>query len=552
MTHALNIADRLRTSASKWPHRQAVVFPHGKDRYGRVRYTHLTFRQLDEESDLLAKGLIHRGLSPGDRLVLMVKPGLEFIALTFAVFKAGGIVVLIDPGMGRKNIFRCLAEVDPHGFLALPVVHAIRIFPGSSFPNAKINIAVNGFFPGIADYHALKSVVSRDIQLPEMKSNDSAAIIFTSGSTGPPKGVLYEHGMFDAQVDLLQQHYEIQPGEIDLPGFPLFALFNSAMGVTTVIPDMNPTKPAEVNPINIITAINDFGITQAFGSPAFWNRVARYCNENKVTFPTLNRALSAGAPVPTHVAERMSHVLIKAETELHTPYGATEALPICSISSTEVLNSTAAQTAEGAGTCVGKPFRGVDVRIIDAIDGSIPGIDTVTFLEPNQIGEIIVKSPSVTREYYNRPEATTAAKIPDGDTFWHRMGDVGYLDDSGRIWFCGRKAHIVHTDDGPMYSVRCEAIFNNHKNVYRSALVGLGEKGKQTPVIIVEPEEGAFPMNEVEKKSFSDELKQLSQTSELTRSIDHFLFHKSFPVDRRHNVKIHREELAEWAKSRLR
>ena len=352
----LNIAQRLSESAAANPYQQAVVFPEGRDRSGRVTYSQMTFRQLDDESDRLAAGLRSMGVEQGTRLVLMVRPSLEFVALTFALFKAGVVVVLIDPGMGRSNIFRCLAEVEPEGFIAIPIVHVIRCVKRKLFPFAKFNVTVGRRWGwGGLTYEGLNALGEKTVsqfKIAATEANDPAAIIFTSGSTGPPKGVLYEHGMFNAQVDALRDFYQIQPGEVDLPGFPLFALFNAAMGVTTVIPDMDPTRPADVDPRLLIEAILDQGVTQAFGSPALWNRVGRYCEERQVTLPSLRRALSAGAPVPNHVLQRMGKVLSREGADIHTPFGATESLPVCSISGGEVLEQTAAKTRAGAGRAV--------------------------------------------------------------------------------------------------------------------------------------------------------------------------------------------------------
>ncbi len=543
-----NIADRLRQSAKRWPCLPAIVFPESRDRNGRVAYTHLSFAQLQRETDRLASGLQKMGVKPGHRLVLMVRPGIEFIALTFAVFKTGAVVVLIDPGMGRKRIFDCLDEIDPDGFIAIPIVHLIRQLRIGKYKNSRFNVSVGNRvqFGGLSYSQLLKSG-DEIFNPPRSIATDQAAIIFTSGSTGPPKGVVYEHGMFNAQVDLLQKQYDIQPGESDLPGFPLFALFNLAMGVTTVIPDMDPTRPADVNPLRIIEAIENQGITQAFGSPALWNRVGRYCVEKKITLPYVKRILSAGAPVPVHVLENMKRACPDSSTQMFTPYGATEALPVCSISAEEALKETAALTAVGRGTCVGKPFEQVDVGIIKPVDGLIASSSQMERVDLGEIGEIVVRSPSVTREYFRRPEATQAAKIPDSDTFWHRMGDMGYFDKQGRVWFCGRKAHIVHSSSGPMYPVCCEAIFNQHSHIYRSALVGIGKNGEQQPVLIAEPESGHFPETEEQKSKLKEELLALGRDNELTASIETILFHRSLPVDRRHNVKINREELAIWA-----
>lgn len=618
MSTSLNIADRLRQSAQKWPWQRAVVCPAGRDRAGRATYSQLTFRQLDEESDRLARGLQALGVKPGCRLVLMVRPSIEFIALTFALFKTGAVIVLIDPGMGRTNIFKCLEEVDPEGFIAIPAVHWIRTL-SRKFPNAKLNVRVGGrWAPGcVATYQSLLKIADSGREKPPLNSEptepcegccgledpaswwkdknldeyadrdsraveefsiartkptDPAAVIFTSGSTGPPKGVLYEHGMFNAQVDLLQQFYGIEPGEVDLPGFPLFALFNAAMGVTTVIPDMDPTKPAQVDPLKIIEAINDNGVTQAFGSPALWNRVGNHCEKEGITFPSLNRALSAGGPVPTRVVEMMDKILTRPGAQLHTPYGATESLPVASIGSRDVLTRTAAKTRKGAGTCVGHAFPGVGIRIIPITDGPIASINDTHSLPAGEIGEIIVRSPAVTREYFRRPEPTAAAKIPDGKTFWHRIGDVGYLDADGLLWFCGRKAHVVYTADGPMYSVCCEAICEK-RPFYRAALVGIGERGQQEPVMILEPDlfrqladrnlnitKASKRLNELIdpitqlpfKESLIADARRFAASSPLTEKIEKFLIIDAMPVDTRHNVKINREALAVWAAEQLK
>ena len=571
---SLNIADRLRDAARQWPDRLAVVAPgRGSGTVvtrgeGRT-YRTWTFRELDEESDALARGLIEMGVRPGDRLVLFVRFSWEFIALTFAVFKTGAVVVLIDPGMGRTNIFECLREVRPDGFIAVPIVHAVRLLKRRAFRTARFNVTVGRrWFWGGPTYAQLietgRSASRGDEAGHSPATTDAAAIIFTSGSTGPPKGVLYEHGMFDAQVDLIRDFYGIQPGEIDLPGFPLFGLFNAAMGVTTVIPDMDPTRPAQVDPEKILAQARDWQVTQAFGSPAFWNRVGRYCEAHAVTLPTIRRGLSAGGPVPVHVLRRMSRVFTRPGADLHTPYGATESLPVASIGAHEVLQTTAALTAQGRGTCVGRPFPQVDVRIVAITDGPIASLADARLLPTGETGEIIVRSPSVTREYFQRPDATRLAKIPvdppESDAppddapaggFYHRIGDVGYLDEAGRLWFCGRKAHIVDTPQGRMYSVCCEAILDEHSDVYRTALVGLGPKPNQRPVIVVEPEPGRFPATAADRERLTAELQTLARSHPLTSQIDTFLFHPSLPVDTRHNVKINREALASWAAGQL-
>jgi acyl-CoA synthetase (AMP-forming)/AMP-acid ligase II len=391
----------------------------------------------------------------------------------------------------------------------------------------------------------------REFPCAPTRADDTAAILFTSGSTGVPKGVVYEHGMFDAQVRALRDYYGIQEGETDLPAFPLFALFSIAMGVTIVIPDMDAARPALVDPERFVAELQAYHVTQSFGSPAIWDKVGRYCMERNITVPSFRRVLMAGAPVSPPILERVQHIL-PASADAHTPYGATEALPVSSITAREVLKDTTALSRMGKGTCVGKVFPGITLQIIRITDEAIPQWDDRLALPRGEIGEIVVKGPVVTREYFRREQATALAKIPDDKSWWHRMGDVGYLDERDRLWFCGRKAERVQTANGTLFTVPCEAIFNQHPDVFRSALVGGGPAGKQKPVIVIEPHPDKFPASGGGIAGFTDELLKLGAANPMTAGILTVLFHRSFPVDVRHNVKISRDKLAAWAAERLR
>ena len=358
MNHSItNVAARLAEVAREMPERVAVVEPMGCDRSGKRRYRQVSFQELDQDSDRLARGLRELGVPRGARLALLVRPGIDFIALVFAVFKAGAVAILIDPGMGRRNLVRSLADARPQGFIAIPLVHAVRVLLRGRFPEVRWNVtAGRRWFWGGLTLDQLRGGPWSASELAPTTADDPAAVIFTTGSTGPSKGVLYRHGNFAAQVDQLRDFYGIRPGEIDLPCFPLFGLFNCAMGVTAVIPDMDPSRPARADPAKIVAAIDDWRVTQTFGSPAIWNRVGRYCRQRGIRLKTVRRVLSAGAPVPAEVLERMKAV-IHPEGDIHTPYGATEALPVASIAASEVLGQTAAQTALAPASAWDAAFR---------------------------------------------------------------------------------------------------------------------------------------------------------------------------------------------------
>lgn len=510
----------------------------------------VSFSTLNRWSDGYANYLSSKGVTAGDTVILMVSPSIDFICLTLALFKIGTPVVLIDPGMGYKNLLRCIEGVRPKVLIGIPkALLFARIFP-QPFRTVEKTFCC-GTSLGLLgkDIRQQRNIRNEPYPVHKPSSTDLAAIIFTTGSTGPPKGVCYEHSIFSAQLRLIKDYYDIGPGDIDQPAFPLFALFSAAIGACTVIPDMDPTKPAKVNPEKFITSIQKHGVSYSFGSPAIWNVVSKYCASRGIILTGVKKVLMAGAPVPYDLMRRVIGIL-PPDAKVYSPYGATESLPIVSIEGREVIDDTWRRSREGKGTCVGRPLPGIDVKIIGISDGPVTGLTPELELNSFEIGEIIVRGDVVTRGYLNNPEEDRMAKIYDGDSFWHRMGDVGYLDDQKRLWFCGRRAHRVVTDTATLYSVCCEALFNEHEDVYRSALVGVevgGDSGKTIPAIVLEPVDDS----KLNRDKFLQEIKHIAASNPLTAQINHFLIHKDFPVDIRHNAKIFREKLALWAKEKI-
>jgi olefin beta-lactone synthetase len=540
----VNIAAHLPEMARRQPDTTAIIFPKQNRR--------MSFSELDRLSDRIARGLIETGICRGVRTVLMVTPSPEFFALTFALFKVGAVPVLIDPGLGIKNLKSCLAEAEPHAFIGIPKAQVARLLFGWGKKSLRTVVTVGPrLFWGGTTISTLLRRNSEEIAftLAPTQKDDVAAILFTSGSTGAPKGAVYSHGNFAAQVEALRKVYGIEPGEIDLPTFPLFALFAPALGMTAVIPEMDFTRPGSVNPDNIISAIQTYGVTTMFGSPALINRVGRYGVQHDVKLPTLKRVISAGAPVPAAVMERFT-TMLNPGVEVFTPYGATEALPVCSIGSSEILGSTREITDAGGGVCVGRPVEGIRLEVIAISDDPIYCWDESLRVPTGKIGEIVVQGDQVTRGYYSRPEADHLSKIRDPETgsFFHRMGDLGGRDQDGRVWFCGRKSHRVETESGPYFTIPCEAVFNTHPAVYRSALVGVGAPGRLKPVLCVELEKDA----KADQETLRKELIAIARDHIHTHNIETILFHPAFPVDIRHNAKIFREKLAVWATEQLK
>lgn len=533
----------------------AVAAPANKNAKRPIQYNTITFSELEYRSNQIALGLQQLGIQPGTRIALMVPPGIEFISFVFGLFKSGVVIILIDPGMGKKNMVRCLSEAQPQGIVGIRIAHVMRMIYAAKFRNCKTNIVVGAsWWPGCTSDRKFYKLDGNSFQPLEQTREADAAIIFTTGSTGPPKGVSYKHRIFLEQARQVRDFYGIEPGSVDVSGFPLFALFNCGMGTTTVFPKMDATRPAEVDPLDVKDAIDRFAASQSFGSPALWNTVSRYAEANDLKFPTIKKVFSAGAPVPPHVLSRIKKI-IASDGEAYTPYGATESLPVASNNATVVLDETAAKTERGFGTCVGNKFPDIDWKIIEITDQPIDQMDDANTLPNGEIGELIVKGSVVTDRYVTRTQANAMHKIQDENGFWHRMGDVGYFDDQNRFWFCGRKSHRVQTGQTgqpTLFTIVLEGIVNTHEKIYRSALVGIGAAPNQTPIIVAEPWPEHWPTNQNTQKRLEDEILEICRSNEKTQLVEQVLLKKKLPVDIRHNSKIFREQLAIWARSRIK
>lgn len=551
-----NVARFLPDMAERQPEALALRVPRGRGPDGSIRYFDLSFAGLDAEADAWAHRLTQGGILRGSRVLLLVRPGLSLIAICFALFKIGAVPVVIDPGMGLRAFLRCVRRTTPDALVAITRgIWLARLFR-RTFSGTRFRVRVDPDRPLAPPTGAGRPRPARFPVAPT-RADELAAILFTSGSTGAAKGVCYEHGMFEAQVRTLRQVYGIAPGEVDLPMLPVFALFNPALGMTTVVPEIDPSRPASVDPARIVQAIRQSGVTNSFGSPTLWRKIGDFCRREGVELPTVRRVLSAGAPVPPQLMADLRRVLPRGT--VHSPYGATEALPVCTVTDREILEEAAALSLPGRGTCLGRPVAGLDLRIIRLGDDPIARWENSLVLPAGEVGEIVVRGPQVTRTYDRLPEATAASKIEDPDgtdacagggprrpALWHRMGDCGYLDAEGRLWFCGRKAERVVSARRTWFTDCCEGVFNQHPRVARTALIGRGAPGMQEPALVVEPKAGRWPLSPLERADFAQELRALGAACEPTRDIHLFFFHRRFPVDVRHNAKIHRLSLARY------
>lgn len=521
-----NVSDFVRQHSQSDPERLALILPKET----------VTYRQLEDDINALAKGLRACGIEEGTTVALLVPPSRELFALVFALFRIAAVPTILDPGLGIRAIAKIFSRETPHAFIGSGLGTFVRWL--GRWPIGKGPIITTGpkLFGARLTYADLRQYPTTPLA-SSGTADSMAAILYTSGSTGPAKGAVYKHRHFLNQIELLRTLLPLEPGAVNVPTFPLFALFDPGLGLTTALPAMDFTKPAKVDPERLSRLVQSRQAKFLFGSPALLDRVFGWAvddTKRRERFSSLRAIFSAGAPVNPRILANIRRC-VPNNCEIFTPYGATESLPIAIIESHEVLAQTAALRAAGKGTCVGRVAPRTRVQIASVTFVPMDESQWRAPLDTTGIGDIWVSGPQVTEAYWRRDSATAFHKWTDSEgTLWHRTGDLGYFDDEQRLWFCGRATDRI-VFEGLCYDTdRIEGIFDTLNGVARCALVRTRD-GK--PAIVVEPR-GTLSAD------WTVRARRLADDHGLR--IDRFACIKQLPVDIRHNAKIKRQELGLW------
>jgi acyl-CoA synthetase (AMP-forming)/AMP-acid ligase II len=544
-----NLAEIAREVSLRDPHRIAVVEPDGRFGDGTRRYRRHTYRELSDDVEAVAVGLRDLGIAERTRTVFMAPPSYRACVAGLALTRVGATTIWIDPAVGYLNVAERLRRLDVEAFVGIPLAHVARVMFGWG-PRVLAKSVVIGA-PGFVGAHSLESLrrpTPASPQPPRVTPDDDATVLYTTGSTGPAKPALYKHRNLCNVYRLVHRTWRFGDGRVvDMPVFPAFFTVGLSAGGTVVVPpiDFVRQSPADVDPRALLEVIRDCEVQTLFASPVILENLAKLSREG-ASAPSLRTVIGGGAPLYAHVIGPLRQ-LLGPGGEVHADYGATEALPATEMPGDAALAETYEATARGAGLCVGRPFAGVAIKIVDIVDGPIATLADARELPVGEIGEILVRGPHVSPAYADDPESTRKNKVSDADGgVWHRLGDAGYLDEAGRVWCCGRVGHRVAGASGSLFPLLCEPIFDAHPRVRRSGLVGVRRGTSTTPVICVELEPGTR-----KRAAVRAELLRLAASNPATREIREVLFHDRLPVDPRHNSKIERPALAAWAARQL-
>lgn len=455
----MNLTDLLRQRAADHPDLPALVDRHrGRDRC-------LTFGELAREVDRTASTLHARGLRPGDPLLVFHPVALELYLILLAAFQLGVVVVLADPSGGRPFLRHVCQRTRPRAFFGSRRAHLLRwLVP--AIRRIPCHLHPSGWWPGS---RPLRRTAPLDLlgRPPRADSGPAtpALITFTSGSTGVPKAAVRSHGFLLAQHGKLAAALALAPGQRDLVTLPVFALANLASGVTSVLADCDLGRPASADPRRIAAQCARWQVTRTTAAPAFLEALLADGPP-----PHFQHVFTGGAPVFPDMLDRLAAACPGVTAT--AVYGSTEAEPIAELPTRELDPPTRAAITAGRGLPAGRPL--LDLAILPDRFGSpigpfTPAEFAACHLPPGATGEIVVAGPQVLGGYLDGI-GDHETKFRVGSQTWHRTGDAGSLDATGRLWLAGRcAARICRPNQPTAYPLPIEAALRAAFHTLRTA-----------------------------------------------------------------------------------
>ncbi|MBF0450652.1 MAG: AMP-binding protein [Candidatus Magnetomorum sp.] len=550
ITGQTNISRHIVDLAKTSPYKKAVICLSGRDANGKMAYSHLTYRQFNQQSDDIARGLQRSGVVRGTKTALQMTPGVEWFTVAYALLKIGAVPVLIQPSLGFRHMAQCIKAVEPEALIISPKFQMLPLlYPGNyQSVHLQINTDRRWLKKGLSLVD-LQQNEPGPFQVTESRDQDPGMIIFsTTNETETPKPILLTHKVLNAIADLLTSVMDSSSDSVFFTTFPLFMILAPSMGIRQIVPSSQSMKGLKINPRMIVESVWDHGITHLLMSPTHLMVLEDFLKDAGIFLPSIQRMLSWGEAFPAQELQKL-HYFINDQTQVFPLYGMAEAPVVTTLGSHEIVSETQIKTERGFGICQGKVIENMQMRVIEVSDRPIDNWSDDLLIEEAIIGELVVKGEAVSKKYSNNVTADALTKIPDGKDMWHRTGDVGWLDAKGYFWFCGRKKdRIIVSEDETLYTIPCEAVFLRHQRVHRCIIVGVGPIPYQTPVLIIELARGDSGKY---ISTLTHELIDLAQAYPHTGNIKKILFRKSFPVHPLYHQKINRKQLTIWAAKKL-
>ncbi len=495
----------LRSSARRWPWRNAIIF-------GGME---ITYQELDNLSDRFATALAAMGVMKGDRVGIHLPNCPQFAIAYFGLLKAGAVFVPLSPLLAERELEFQLNDAGVETFVGLdllfgmpqqvlprtPVQRTILVSLADCYPPVAAPAKLLQRQPTpegaidlsslLAEYPAEPPRVDFDVR------EDLAHIAYTGGTTGTPKGVMITHynavanccqfalwfgggdanyhdGIFEVrrmEGDRAENHPTGEAREVALIVVPWF----HAMGVIGYL-DMQLLGGSTLvvfprfDPTEYLQAINKYRATGFGGAPQLFVQLVENPLFREIDMSEIRLVASGAAPIPLHLLESL---LEKIPGVVCEAYGLSECTMGCAANP---------PTREGFRLgSVGLPMQDTEIRIVDPESGDKE-------MPVGEIGEICIKGPQVMKGYWKRPEET-AEVLRDG---WLYTGDIGKFDEDGYLYIVDRKKDMLIYKGYNVYPRDLEEVINSHPSVAQSAVVGkYDERSGDVPIAFVQLVPGA-------------------------------------------------------------
>jgi olefin beta-lactone synthetase len=534
----VNVAELLAGPVSASPDAAALV--EGPAEHARVT----TFAELDARARAIASRFRAAGIGSGDGVLFFAAPSAELYAALVAVFRVGAVAMFVETSAKRSVLDDACAMRPPRGLVASPLAHLLRL-RSSGLRRIPHKFVTRGWVPGASRLLGGSRSVPNDGITP-VEPAAPALLTFTSGSTGTPKGAIRTHDILHAQLAALSRSFAARAGERELVSLPIVVLINLANGATSILPDCDLRRPGEIDGGRVLAQMRALSVTRVTASPALLERLvdteraappgsstasglpairAPERSIDRTAFGALHAIVTGGGPVFPDLVAKLSAAA--SQSRVVSVYGSTEAEPVAHVAAHEVSDADRAAMRGGAGLLAGHIDDVTELRIVRRQWGTPLGPLSAVELEAmscraNEPGEIVVTGAHVVQGYVNGV-GDEETKIRVDDRIWHRTGDIGYLDEDGRLWLLGRAAAVIEDERGTLFPFAVETAARDLLGARRVAVV----RHRDKRVLVVE-------------RSNDDPLVDVAGARQglAWGHLDDVMIVRRLPLDRRHNSKV--------------